>query len=104
MKTTSKAKVQSDGGCTHCGNTKHTHETFFKLHRYPDWWKELKARKQHDANSNLGRASLVNVEPHLSLIPQMEPSSGSTPLHNQGNLGYALLSFNQDDSSGWIID
>ena len=23
--------------CSHCGNSKHTHDTCFKLHRYPDW-------------------------------------------------------------------
>ena len=38
----SKSKVQSNGGkCTHCGNTRHTHETCFKLHGYPDWWNEF---------------------------------------------------------------
>ncbi|KAL6348514.1 hypothetical protein AAG906_013134 [Vitis piasezkii] len=29
--------------CTHCGSTKHTRETCFKLHGYPDWWHELQA-------------------------------------------------------------
>lgn len=33
--TTSRAKTQSEGGCTHCGNMKHTRETCFKLHGYP---------------------------------------------------------------------
>ena len=33
-----------EGGCTHCGNMKHTKETCFKLHGYPDWWHELKAK------------------------------------------------------------
>ena len=29
--------------CTHCGSTKHTQGTCFKLHDYPDWWHVLQA-------------------------------------------------------------
>ncbi|RVW79171.1 Retrovirus-related Pol polyprotein from transposon TNT 1-94 [Vitis vinifera] len=49
------------GGYTHYGNMKHTRETYFKLHGYPDWWNEYKARKNRDAASNerLGRAALI---------------------------------------------
>ncbi|RDX86783.1 hypothetical protein CR513_31844, partial [Mucuna pruriens] len=43
-----KSKSQSKGvGCTHCGNSKHTHETSFKLHIYPDYFSLLCATK-HD--------------------------------------------------------
>ena len=37
----SKAKGQTEGGsngCSYCGNMKHTRETCFKLHGYPEWW------------------------------------------------------------------
>ena len=45
----SKPKGQSDRSkCTHCGSTKHTRDTCFKLDRYPDWWHELQARKKRD--------------------------------------------------------
>ena len=38
----SKPNGQFDGSkCTHCGSTKHTCDTCFKLHGYPDWWHEL---------------------------------------------------------------
>jgi hypothetical protein len=41
-----KSKTQVEGGgCTHCGNMKHTKETCFKLHGYPDWWHEFKTKK-----------------------------------------------------------
>ncbi|KAG5563641.1 hypothetical protein RHGRI_006177 [Rhododendron griersonianum] len=105
--TNSKAKVQPEGGgCTHCKNPKHTRETCFKLHGYPEWWNELKARKHREATSNegSGRAALVNAEPQLSFISQEEPSNDSTTLNDQGNCGYALLSSNQNDYNGWIID
>lgn len=43
----SKTKASSYGmKCTHYGNTKHTRETCFKLHGYPDWWHDLQARKK----------------------------------------------------------
>ena len=32
----------TDEGCTHCGNPKHTRDTYFKLHGYPEWWEDLK--------------------------------------------------------------
>ena len=41
--TKARAKIQSKGGCTHCGSMKHTRETCFNLHGYPDWWNEYKA-------------------------------------------------------------
>ncbi|KAJ8630065.1 hypothetical protein MRB53_023388 [Persea americana] len=35
--SSSRSKGQSDGNkCTHCGSTKHSRETYFKLHGYPD--------------------------------------------------------------------
>ncbi|KAJ0024300.1 hypothetical protein Pint_07129 [Pistacia integerrima] len=81
--TTSKPKSQAEGGsCTHCGNSKHTRETCFQLHGYPEWWYTLKARKKQEVtakgSSNSGQVALVNAEPQLSLIPQVESSSSSS--------------------------
>ncbi|KAI4351752.1 hypothetical protein L6164_006074 [Bauhinia variegata] len=96
--TLTKQKNQADvGGCTHCGNQKHTKDTCFKLHGYPDWWHELKAKKKRDG----GRAALVNAEssaptePHLSLVPENGPS-----------LAAANCSFTNNESGNlnWIID
>lgn len=68
----------------HIEEHKHTHETCFKLHGYPEWWNELKARKQSEANANskLVRASFLNAKPHLSFIPQVESLSDLTILDN----------------------
>ncbi|CAL8996270.1 unnamed protein product [Prunus brigantina] len=72
----SRPKAPTDGnGCTHCGNPKHTRETCFKLHGYPDWWDGLKARKL--AAGGTGRAALVTTDPLIMLIPHEE--STSTP-------------------------
>lgn len=95
----------------HCGKSKHTRETCFKLNGYPDWWDEFKARKQRDGtlNGTSGRAALAHAEPHLSLISHAESSisptiDGSAPFHSSGNSGYALFNSTQDTSNGWILD
>ncbi|XP_040990746.1 uncharacterized protein LOC121237889 isoform X2 [Juglans microcarpa x Juglans regia] len=80
--SSARPKGQSDGGkCTHCGNAKHTRDTCFKLHGYPDWWHELQARKKRDPaaiEEGTGRAVVVTAEPQLSLIPLAEPSTSLT--------------------------
>ncbi|KAK4834313.1 hypothetical protein QYF36_020690 [Acer negundo] len=56
------AKGQTErGACTYCGNMQHTRETCFKLHGYPEWWNELKARKQRDVTSGSGQAALEEM-------------------------------------------
>lgn len=92
-----KSKTSSEaGGCTHCGNPKHTKDNCFKLHGYPEWWHDLKAKKKRES----GYTSLANVEPtksesSLSLVPHRESSTAT-----------ANYSSAQDDSGnqGWIID
>ena len=51
----------SDGlKCSHCGGSKYTKDTCFKLHGYPDWWVEFQVQKKRDrvgsfkANSSMG--------------------------------------------------
>ena len=74
----SKPQKLHDGTkCTHCGNMKHTHETCFKLHGYPDWWNELRARKRLDAtrtDGETGKATLAIVKSSLSLTSLIESS------------------------------
>ena len=38
----------TDEGCTHYGNPKHTWDTYFKLHGYPEWWEDLKKNRATD--------------------------------------------------------
>ncbi|BFG21226.1 hypothetical protein CerSpe_075000 [Prunus speciosa] len=38
--------------CAYYGDPRHTCETCFKLHGYPEWWATLKDRTQHDMTSN----------------------------------------------------
>ncbi|KAF5464121.1 hypothetical protein F2P56_014227 [Juglans regia] len=81
----SRSKGHSDGNkCTHCGSTKHTRDTCFKLYGYPDWWHELQARKKRDTpaiEDVPGRAAVATADSHLSLIPV---AKHPTPSPDQG--------------------
>ena len=73
-----KSKGQTvDGGCTHCGNPKHTQEICFKLYGYPEWWKELKERKTRESNirEDTGRAAFTSTD-HEPLLEVDNNSSG----------------------------
>ena len=91
----------TDGGCTHCGNLKHTQDICFKLHGYPEWWKELKKRKTRASNSReeTGRAAFTNTDHEPILEVDNNPSAGC-----QGNTGCGLFSSKQGSSNSWIID
>ena len=106
--STLKSKGPLDGTkCSHCGNSKHTRDTCFKLHGYPDWWHELQAKRRQDgsgkdggtsknAASSTGKATVVSAEPQLSLIP-------ATTI--DVNAGMVLLGTNSTESStDWILD
>ena len=97
-----KTKPPSDGmKCTHCGNTKHTRDTCFKLHGYPDWWNDLQARKKREiiANDNhTGRAAVVTCDASLSLIPQAESS------HDSGTSSKVFHISTHKDDEDWILD
>ncbi|XP_073265989.1 uncharacterized protein [Populus alba] len=123
----SKAKGQMEGGsngCSYCGNMKHTRETCFKLHGYPEWWTELKARKSKESAGGTGRAAMVNAEcaftggtttdkgeqpvtkePELSLAPLVNSNElMPAPPGNQGNNASALLVSKGGDNNDWIVD
>jgi len=92
------------------GGAKHTHETCFKLHGYPDWWHELQAQKcRHGNGGNIKQAAVVTAEPYMSLIQAAKTSSDNTgqavvvaiDLHS----GNAQLGSNQEaDCNDWIFD
>ena len=113
----SKAKGLVEGGsngCSYYGNMKHTREMCFKLHGYPEWWTELKARKLREFASRIGRAAMVNAEPmtrepKLSLAPLMKSKELMTaPLDDQGNNycynSSALLISKEGNNNDWIVD
>ena len=84
-----KGKGQAtDGGCTNCGNPKHTRDIYFKLHGYPEWWKELKERKSRESNSKeeTGRATFTNTD-HEPILKVDNDSSARC----QGNSRYGLF-------------
>ncbi|KAK0592717.1 hypothetical protein LWI29_024180 [Acer saccharum] len=104
-----KQRVSSNGTkCSHCGSMKHTRETCFKLHGYPDWWHELQTRKRHDANKTnggTGKAAVATTGAHLSLTPPVETPQGNLSTSNPGKHGNTLFSSHRNaDSHAWILD
>ena len=101
----SRSKGHFDGNkCTHFGSTKHTRETCFKVHGYPDWWHELQARKKRDASATedvRGQVVVATTESQLSLILVAEPSLSTL---NQGNCGKVFFSSTIQNGGAWIID
>ena len=85
-----KGKGQATySGCTHCGNPKHTRDICFKLHGYPEWWKELKERKitrESNSKKETRRATFTNTDHELILEVDNDPSAGC-----QGNTGCGLF-------------
>lgn len=67
--------------CSHCGMTKHTKETCFKLVGYPEWWED----NHKPPKENRGRATVAMAAPGASAG---ESRGGcSTSEHNDGNEG-----------------
>ncbi|KAF2304934.1 hypothetical protein GH714_000587 [Hevea brasiliensis] len=103
--SSTRSKGQSgEGKCTHCGNTKHTRDTCFKLHGYPDWWHELQTKKKQDtANTtgNMGHTAVATAEPQLALIPG---TYATTVDSDKGKYGQAFYSSNDSNDDDWIID
>ena len=97
----------NDMKCSHCGNSKHTRDTCFKLHGYPDWWHELQAKRQRDGNgkdggasknaaNGTGKAAIASAESQLSLIPTTTVDLDT---------GMSFLGTNTTKSyDGWILD
>lgn len=104
-----RSRQPSEGAkCTHCGNSKHTRESCFKLHGYPDWWEEFQEKKRRDAagSDNVkGKAAVVTAEPHLSLASPSPTPQDISANADPANLGHALcISHNSTDSGSWLLD
>ncbi|KAL4554803.1 hypothetical protein LXL04_037409 [Taraxacum kok-saghyz] len=56
----SKNKSNADRYCDFCKTNGHTKDSCFKIHGYPDWFKELKDKKKNSYNS----AHMENFQEH----------------------------------------
>jgi hypothetical protein len=104
-----KFRTASEGlKCTHCGNQKHTRDTCFKLHGYPDWWSDLQAKKRRDTSSKdeaHGTAAVAHAAPQLSLTPPVAHGSDVSSSSDPGNLGCVYFSSPSDtERDTWLLD
>ena len=100
------SKVTDTRKCTYCDKDKHTRDTCFKLHGYPDWWVQKKENQ---------KKSIVGSQAHLSTptssVPRVDqsahsvsPTTASTSLVDAGNFGFALNTTFGAPNKPWIID
>ena len=94
--------------CDYCNNDGHVRDTCFRLHGYPDWYKEYKART-HAAN--MAETPLQTTSTHAAVPPASTPSNVIDAAHFAHLEHFAgILSsfaFTTQDSSNigtWIVD
>ncbi|XP_068328596.1 uncharacterized protein [Pyrus communis] len=102
----SGSKVTDTRKCTYCDKDKHTRDTCFKLHGYPDWWVQ---KKENQKKSIVGsQAHLSTPTPYVPRVDQsahsVSPTTASTSLVDAGNFGFALNTTFGAPNKPWIID
>ena len=85
-------------------NPKHTQEICFKLHGYPEWWKELKERKKQEVNTkeDTSRVAFTNIDQEPLLVLDIDTSVEYPS--GQGNTSFDLFYSKHDSSTSWIIN
>ncbi|KAL5743959.1 hypothetical protein ACOSP7_026824 [Xanthoceras sorbifolium] len=92
--TMTKPKLRGEGGgCTHCGNMKHTSETCFKLHGYPVGGMNLRRKR----NGMQVEAKILVVQPFL--LPLL-----MNRLLRMIQVTVVMSCSKQGNHDGWIID
>ena len=66
---------------------------------------QAKKKDSAGADKNKGKVAIMSVEPHISLIPQVESSQDVGPVFDIGNCGSNLVTFSYDvDRGAWLLD
>lgn len=71
--------------CTHCGGSRHTKESCFKIVGYPEWWDEFQKRRaatKAPSGRTGGKAHLATIEP-----PSSQDFSGMMGCEEEGERG-----------------
>ncbi|GAV69859.1 UBN2_3 domain-containing protein [Cephalotus follicularis] len=120
---TQKAKETMDRDqikCDHCGKTRHTKETCWKLHGRPIRGRggkrmgpprsqaHFSETTEFIPNSNVGHLSKEEVQALKQIMSQLETSSSfvmpSSNFAHSGTSEHAFLTSSPVDSSSWVID
>uniref|UniRef100_A0A2N9HID0 GAG-pre-integrase domain-containing protein n=1 Tax=Fagus sylvatica TaxID=28930 RepID=A0A2N9HID0_FAGSY len=100
--------VMITGNAEAVSGAKHTRDTCFKLHGYPDWWSDLQAKKRRDTSSKdeaHGTAAVAHAAPQLSLTPPVAHGSDVSSSSDPGNLGCVCFSSPSDtERDTWLLD
>ncbi len=78
-----------------------------KKNGYPDWWYDLQAKKKKNsggAETNTGTVAAMSAEPHLSLVPQVNPLNAD-PVSDIGKIGSGFATSSSDGNRNtWLLD
>lgn len=65
--------------CSHCGGKKHTVDTCFYLHGFPDWWEDLKKNRQNRNRNGGGRGTAAAAVGDRATSADNAAGSGGQP-------------------------
>ena len=94
--------------CDYCNNDGHVRDTCFRLHGYPDWYKEYKART-HAANmaeTPLQTTSTHVVTPLASTLSNVIDAAHFAHLEHFASIpsSFAFTTQNSSNIGTWIVD
>ncbi|XP_050147874.1 uncharacterized protein LOC126623114 [Malus sylvestris] len=99
------SKTTDTRKCTYCDKDKHTRDTCFKLHGYPDWWVQ---KKENQKKGIGGSQAHLTPTPSIPRVDQsahlVSPTTASTSLVDASNFGFALNTTIVPPNKPWIID
>ncbi|XP_070680768.1 uncharacterized protein [Malus domestica] len=79
------SKITDTRKCTYCDKDKHTRDTCFKLHGYPDWWVQ---KKENQKKGIGGSQAHLTPKPSIPRVDQsahlVSPTTASTSLVDAG--------------------
>ncbi|XP_042030084.1 uncharacterized protein LOC121777015 [Salvia splendens] len=86
--------------CTHCGGKKHTKDTCFLIHRYPEWWEEMKKSRANRSSNRGGSSNCASVAVgERATYTEGPPVDSITP---SAAIGEDRIKRSNDDNNGAV--
>ncbi|KAK1560308.1 hypothetical protein Q3G72_025037 [Acer saccharum] len=80
-----RSNGSTKGGCTHCGNPKHTTDNCFKKNGYPDWWDIFTERKSREGRDRRNKKECDKKDGGKATVMVSPSHSPSTLVSNAEN-------------------
>jgi len=103
--------------CSHCNGSRHTRDTYFEIHGYPEWFLEKQKQGKARSNKHPGQAKLANTveipssvaamatgqRDHIKPGEMLSLANTADSLPTSENTGM-MFSTSTVQDIGWIID